>query len=184
VTVEVGGVGFAVLVPTRSAAHLPEPGREVFLHTHLQVRENAFDLYGFSTPGERSIFQAFLAVSGVGPRTALAVLSVLSVEDIAAALHARDVDAFCRVPGVGKKTAQRVILELSERPEIGSMMSSSGPRDDASQATLDAEQALVTLGYSEAQARKSVGDARGRLGSTAASASLIREALSGLSGAR
>jgi len=183
VTVEVGGIGFAVLVPTRVAAELPDLGAEVFLHTHLHVRENAFDLFGFLSSEDRAVFLAFLGVSGIGPRTALAVLSVLSVGQITAALHARDVEALCRVPGVGKKTAQRAMLELGAGFDAGTILPAAGDRRESG-APFDAIQALVTLGYSEPQARKSVADAQGRLGATTPAASLIREALSSLSGAR
>lgn len=177
VLVEVGGVGLQLYVPERTASSLGEPGREVFLHTHLHVRENALDLFGFATQEERAMFEAFLGVSGIGPRTALAVLSRLTADQVVAALHAQDAGAFQKAPGVGKKTAQRICLELAERFSLGEAPSATGTEVAAVQ---DAVQALITLGYGEGPARKAIADVRGD--GDGETGDLIRRALTRIAG--
>jgi len=172
-TIDVGGVGFQVAVPERTAAAAPQPGAEIELHTHLHVRENALDLYGFATTEERSIFRALLGVSGIGPRTAIAVLSRLSADEVVSAIEHKNTAAFCRAPGVGKKTAQRILLELAEKFDLGAV-GGSGARVAAAE---EAIQALVTLGYTEVQASKAVAEIRSRRAGDVETAELIREAL-------
>jgi Holliday junction DNA helicase RuvA len=177
VLIEVGGVGLQVYVPERTVPSLGEPGAEVFLHTHLHVRENALDLFGFATADERAMFDAFLGVSGIGPRTALAVLSRLTADQVVIALHAQDAGAFQRAPGVGKKTALRICLELAERFSLGAMPTATGSEVAAVQ---DAVKALVTLGYGEAAARKAISDVREE--GDGETRDLIRRALTQMAG--
>jgi Holliday junction DNA helicase RuvA len=178
VTLDVGGVGLHVLVPGRGRIGEHALGDEVTLYTHLNVRETALELYGFETPDERGVFRALIAVSGVGPRTALAVLSRLDADEVVTALQGSDVDAFVRAPGVGKKTAQRIVLELSERFDMaGATGRTTGARVAAAH---DAIQGLVTLGYGEAAAQRAVTEARSRLDAGADAAAIIREALRAL----
>ena len=111
------GVGYECFVPTRSLASLPAPGQSVELFTHLAVREDALTLFGFATAAERQVFQRLMTVSGVGPRLALALLSQLSAERIVRAIRERDLAALSSVSGVGKKTAERVVLELKDKTD-------------------------------------------------------------------
>jgi len=178
VVVDVGGVGLLVSIPERTAGSLPDDGREILLHTHLNVRETALELYGFATMDDRAMFQALIGVSGIGPRTALAVLSRMSADAIARALQTRDVDAFCRAPGVGKKTAQRVVLELSERFDMHEETVVATGAGVA--AVQDAIRALIALGYGDTQARKAVSSVRPTLDPDVTASTLIREALVGL----
>jgi Holliday junction DNA helicase RuvA len=131
VLVEVGGVGYVALVPSGTLARLGQPGSEAFLHVSTQVREDAITLYGFSTRDERVCFEALLGAQGVGPALALAVLSVHGPDALRRALAEDDVDALCLVPGVGKKTAARVLLDLKARlsgsePDVEAVVAASG----------------------------------------------------------
>jgi Holliday junction DNA helicase RuvA len=134
---------------------LPAVGQTVTLHTHLAIREDAHVLYGFATPSERSAFRALIKVSGIGARTALAVLSGLSVEDLADAVDRQESGRLVRVPGIGKKTAERLLLELRDKlsPLAGTSRADGGPSTAAGDDVLNALQAL---GYSAAEARRAV----------------------------
>src|SRR5919198_1575712 len=114
VVVDVGGVGYLVN-PTASAAGKAEPGREVVLETYLHVREDVLQLYGFAEPAERELFEHLLAVSGVGPKVALAIVSGSPPAELRRAIALEDTARFGAIPGIGKKTAQRVVLELKEK---------------------------------------------------------------------
>ena len=115
VLVDAQGVAYEVDVPMSTFYHLPATGEQVMLHTHLVVREDAHLLFGFGTPAERSTFRQLLKVGGVGPKVALAVLSGLSVGDLAQAVAAQDAGRLTRIPGIGKKTAERLLLELRDK---------------------------------------------------------------------
>ncbi len=150
--IAVGGIGLEVFVPTGAYNRLAgEIGREVALYTHLVVREDSLTLYGFFDQQEELIFQMLLGVSGVGPRLALSVLSTLSPEVLANAIHAEDAAILSRVPGVGKKTAQQIVLDMK-----GKLLPEMLPAGLAAVTSLDTEviEALTALGYSivEAQA--------------------------------
>jgi len=149
VLLDVHGVGYEVDVPMSTFYNLPALGEPVVLLTHLVVREDAQLLYGFLTPGERATFRELLKVSGVGPRTALAILSGLSVAELAQAVSLQDGGRLVKVPGIGKKTAERLLLELKGKlgPELGTP---SAAPVDAEQA--DIVQALMALGYNEREA--------------------------------
>lgn len=149
VLVDCGGVGYEVDVPMSTFYNLPAVGEKVSLLTHFVVREDAQILYGFGSAGEREAFRQLIKISGVGPRTALSVLSGMSVADIAQAVTAQDAGRLVKVPGIGKKTAERLLLEL--KGKIGADM--GGPvAGGATDAQADIQQALVALGYSDKEA--------------------------------
>jgi len=153
VLVDCNGVGYEVDVPMSTFYNLPGPGEKVTLLTHLVVREDAQLLYGFGSAGEREAFRQLIKISGVGPRTALSVLSGMSVADIAQAVTAQDAGRLVKVPGIGKKTAERLLLELKGKfgPDLG--LGTAGPGSDAQ---TDILQALVALGYSDKEAAASL----------------------------
>ena len=146
--VDCGGVGYEVQVPMSTFYNLPADGQKVTLLTHFVVREDAQILYGFATSTEREAFRELIKISGVGPRTALAVLSGMGVADLAQAITLQEVGRLMKVPGIGKKTAERLLLELKGKlgADIGLPM---GAADDAQ---ADILQALLALGYSDKEA--------------------------------
>jgi len=150
--VEVAGVGYEIDVPMSTFYHLPATGAEVTLHTHLVVREDAHVLYGFATLEERGAFRELIRISGVGARTALAVLSGMSVADLAQAVALQESARLVKVPGIGKKTAERLLLELKGRL-AESVAAGAGT---ASSEAADILNALVALGYSEKEAAATV----------------------------
>ena len=145
---DVGGVGYAVAV-TPTASRLAERGGEVTLETYLHVREDALQLYGFAEPAERELFEHLLAVSGVGPKVALAIVSGSPPADLRRAIALEDTARFEAIPGIGKKTAQRVVLELKEK--LGSV--AAAPPEHAH---VGARDALVELGYSVVEAEQAL----------------------------
>jgi Holliday junction DNA helicase RuvA len=149
VLVDVNGVGYEVDVPMSSFYNLPGIGERVSLLTHFVVREDAQLLYGFLTHEERATFRQLVKISGVGPRTALAILSGLSVAELAQAVSLQQAGRLLKVPGIGKKTAERLLLELKGR--LGPDLAHPGVAA-ASPAHADIVQALVALGYSEREA--------------------------------
>ncbi len=148
VLVDVGGVGYELDVPMSTFYNLPALGERVVLLTHFVVREDAQLLYGFLTALERNTFRQLVKISGVGPRTALAILSGLSVADLAQAVTLQQSARLVKVPGIGKKTAERLLLEL--KGKLGADLDT--PASTASDAQSDIVQALVALGYSEREA--------------------------------
>jgi holliday junction DNA helicase RuvA len=144
VLLDVGGVAYELDVPMSTFYSLPATGEPVTLHTHLVVREDAHILYGFATLEERSAFRQLIRISGVGARTALSVLSGLSVADLARAVTVQDAASLTRIPGIGKKTAERLLLELK-----GKLAETAGA---ASPQGSDVVNALVALGYSDKEA--------------------------------
>ncbi len=148
VIVDCGGVGYEVQVPMSTFYNLPAEGHKVTLLTHFVVREDAQILYGFATSTERAAFRELIKISGVGPRTALSVLSGMGVSELAQAITLQEAGRLIKVPGIGKKTAERLLLELKGKlgADIGAV---AGAADD-SQA--DILQALVALGYSDKEA--------------------------------
>ena len=149
VLLDVGGVGYEVDVPMSTFYQLPSTGERVTLLTHFVVREDAQLLYGFLTAAERATFVELLKISGVGPRTALSILSGLSVDELSRAVGTQDSGRLVKVPGIGKKTAERLLLELKGRlaPDLGL------PQATAGEAHGDIAQALVALGYHEREAQ-------------------------------
>ena len=160
--VDVGGMGFRVFITDRDQADLPAVGEPVQLYTYLSVREYAIWLYGFLSEEDRQVFRQLLTVSGVGPKAALGILSALSANDLRFAVFSDDVKAISKAPGVGLKTAKKLILELKDRlkledasPGGGSMDEEAGSHMQDTDVT-EAVEALVTLGYSSSEALRAV----------------------------
>ena len=151
VLVDVQGVGYELAVPMSTFFHLPAAGERVVLLTQFVVREDAQTLFGFLTTAERSAFRELVKISGVGPRTALSILSGLSVAELAAAVTRQDGARLVKVPGIGKKTAERLLLELKGKLGADLSLTAAGPLPSAEQT--DIAQALQALGYSEREAQ-------------------------------
>jgi Holliday junction DNA helicase RuvA len=150
ILVECAGVGYEVEVPMSTFYNLPATGERVTLLTHLVVREDAHLLYGFGSDGERRVFRQLLKISGVGARTALAVLSGLSVGELAEAVILQETGRLTRIPGIGKKTAERLLLELKDK--LGVELAAAAAPNRAAPASSDVLHALLALGYSEKEA--------------------------------
>ncbi len=155
--IDVNGVGYEVQIPLSTFDALnPMEGQAVLLKTHLHIRENAQVLYGFATDAERDIFRLLIErVGGIGPATAISILSGLPVSAFKAAVVNGDVQAIARAKGVGKKTAERVVLELKDKIGVASTWEAQ-QQGTTSQAAGDAELALVALGFKQVEARKSI----------------------------
>ena len=163
--VDVSGVGFELGISGSTAATLPTPGGEVRLYTRMQVREDAMTLFGFASKDERTMFDRLVSVSGVGPRLALAVLSTYTVGQLYSLVMAEDDKGMAKVPGVGKKTAQRIALELKDKvsQEDVSAVSAGGAapvQSMAADCVTEALEALQALGYTPAEARNAVQSVR------------------------
>jgi len=154
ITVDVQGLGYEVDVPMSTFYNLPATGEKVSLHTHLIVREDGHFLYGFSSEAERAAFRQLLKISGIGARTALAVLSGMSVTELAQAVTLQETGRLTKVPGIGKKTAERLLLELRDRlpKTLAGGVAKVGAGDTASDAASDIMNALLALGYNEREA--------------------------------
>jgi Holliday junction DNA helicase RuvA len=152
VIVSCNGVGYEIDVPMSTFYPLPAAGREVVLLTHLVVREDAHLLYGFLSLGERSAFRQLLKISGVGPKVALSVLSGLSVDDLSVAVQGGDAGRLTKIPGIGKKTAERLVLEL--RDKLPTALGAASL--DRSTASGDVVDALLGLGYNDREAQAAV----------------------------
>lgn len=178
VVIEVGGVGFLVEVSATTMRDVPAVGAPMTLFTHLHVREEALQLFGFSTEEERELFRLFLGVSKIGPKLALAALSCRRAPDLKRALAAGDVALFASVPGIGRKTAERLILELREKVGEPGVAGAGGlPREGLTEdgAMSLARAALVELGYTGPDADKLLA----RLDPALSVEELVRKALSG-----
>lgn len=172
VIVDVNGVGYALQVPVPVLSELPPEGSGVFLHVYTYVREDAIQLYGFGREEDRNLFTILIGLSGVGPRLAMSILSTSSFSAFYRAVETEDVSSLCRVPGLGKKTAQRLILEL--RGKLPSdVPARTGPAEDALSA-------LVNLGYRRADAEKALAQVSGTSGEDIAD--MLKKALQYLSG--
>ena len=183
--IDVHGVGYEVLMPLSSTSKLPEIGREVKIYTHFAVREDAQTLYGFITLEERHIFRTLInSVSGIGPKIALNVLSGMSIEAFRAAVSSGDFKSLSHVNGIGKKTAERIIVELKDKmgPGLPSGSGGSGGAVSFTAGTMDqtlndALAALVTLGFKQTDALTSVKAAQAMLGPGATVEQIIRACL-------
>jgi Holliday junction DNA helicase RuvA len=149
IIVDVQGVGYEIDVPMSTLYQLPATGAELTLFTHLTVREDAHLLYGFATEQERTVFRQLLKISGVGARTALSVLSGMSVNDLHVAVSQQDTGRLTKIPGIGKKTAERLLLELKDKLKITVMLT---PAAAAASASSDVVNALLSLGYNDKEA--------------------------------
>lgn len=181
VTVDVGGVGYEVLLPLSSFDKLPAPGSEVKLLTHLVVREDAHVLFGFMTAAERDLFRLLINnVSGIGPKTALNALSGISVSAFRLAVASGDVRSLSQISGVGKKTAERIVVELKDKMGMiatPTMGTAAQPLDADESKLNDATAALVALGYKFNDAHDSIRAAIAVLGPKAGVDQLVRAAL-------
>ncbi|HEY8487635.1 MAG TPA: Holliday junction branch migration protein RuvA [Thermaerobacter sp.] len=201
VWVDVGGVGFRVAVSRQTQRRLPAVGEPVRLLTRLVVREDQWSLYGFATPDEQAAFDALVTVSGVGPRVALSVLSVLSPDELRRAVVLQEPASLVRVPGVGPKLARRLLTELRDRlgapedlaagpaaagaPGAGTAGSSDGRSAGAAPAPRDdARAALESLGYSPLEAEQALAMAAAEVEPDAPAAAWVRAALRALAGSR
>jgi Holliday junction DNA helicase RuvA len=172
VVLEVAGVGYQVAVPLGVFERLPAAGEMVHLYTELVVREDDWSLYGFDSPVQRTIFRRLMAASGVGARLALAILSALGPDRTVRAIRERDLAALSTVPGIGRKKAERIALELTDR--LDDLPTAAGPA--ASSPASEAVRALVALGYASPAADAAVRAATDS-GTAADTASLVRRAL-------
>lgn len=157
IVVDVSGIGWQIFVPGQLADRLPAVGETVKIHTWLQVREDAMTLFGFLTKEDLRIFKLLIGVSGVGPKNALAVLSVMSTDDLRFAILGDDPKAIAKTPGVGTKTAQRLILELKDKISLEEAFEQKlahveEAKEDASGVKAEAVMALTALGYSSSEA--------------------------------
>ncbi|MBA3903937.1 MAG: Holliday junction branch migration protein RuvA [Rhodocyclaceae bacterium] len=173
ITLDVAGVGYEIDVPMSTFYNLPATGEKVTLHTHLLVREDAHLLFGFASDAERVAFRQLLKISGIGARTALAVLSGLSVAELSQAVAAREAGRLTRIPGIGKKTAERLLLELRDKMAGAGAAAPAAAHTSAS----DILNALLALGYSEREAQA----AMKQLPADASVSDGIRQALKSLS---
>ncbi len=158
--IEAGGVGFEINVSPSTLSALPETGREATLYTYMSVREDAMELFGFVTRDEKRMFMKLISVSGIGPKTALGILGVISPADLSVAIVTGDASRLAKAPGIGKKTAQRLILELKEKVSESDLISSPGapvfvPKAQSAQS--EAIEALMALGYTSSEAAGAVG---------------------------
>ena len=151
--VNVGGIGFQVYMPTTTLSTLGATGKEVQLYTHFHLREDNAALYGFASPEELTLFQTLISVSGLGPKLALAMLSAMSVEQLATAIATGSADLLTTVPGIGKKVANRIVLELKDKIGAGWITT---PTTQFARENTDVLAALTSLGYSTAEAVKAV----------------------------
>lgn len=153
--IDVNGVGYEVDAPMSTFYVLPESGSSLTLYTHLHVREDAHQLYGFASKAERSLFRELIRISGIGAKLALSVLSGISTDDFVATIQAGDVATLTRLPGIGKKTAERLVMEMRDRYGEAAILPGSGAaagkKPDPSQ---EAFSALVSLGYKPAEATR------------------------------
>ncbi len=162
--VEAAGLGYEVDIPYSTFYQLPEPGQEVLLHTHFAVRDDAHSLYGFAQKLDRDLFRLLIRVNGVGPKSALGIMSGLETEQFIRCVADRDVASLVKIPGIGKKTAERLLIEMADRiGQLDGMVSQGSPgaasgrpatrQPDASE---EAEAALIALGYRPQEASRAI----------------------------
>jgi Holliday junction DNA helicase RuvA len=177
-----GGVGYELLIPLGVFETLPKQGEKISLHTHLVVKEDGWQLFGFSSVFERRLFQKLLTANGVGPALALGLMSALSAQRLVRAIQEKDIPTLQGVPRVGRKKAERLILDLADKLDsIGGDGEGGAPRLGGG-ASEDAMRALVSLGYSNADAERGVRAALDEGGGGLSAAELIRSALAKLGG--
>jgi Holliday junction DNA helicase RuvA len=180
-----GGVAYELIIPLSAYEALPRPGENCTLHTHLVVKDDGWQLFGFATPFERRVFQRVLEAKGVGPALAIGLLSALSAERLVRAIREKDVATLMGAPRVGRKKAEQLILDLAEK--MDDLMSGLGTRHSAlgeSSAADEAIRALESLGYSSQDAERAVKSALDAAGPTMSTPDLIREALAKVTNAR
>ncbi len=176
VVVDAAGVGYKVFVPTSTLLAMPQQGEPVSFHVHTIVKDDAIELYGFANELEQEAFELLISVSGVGPKIALALLSAMSVRELASAAR-DDGGRLQTAPGIGRKTAQRIALDVGEKLQELALAAAAGEPAQAD-VLADVIEGLLTLGYPRADARRMAQDARRRLPDADSAATLIKEALS------
>jgi Holliday junction DNA helicase RuvA len=185
VVVDVNGVGYQIFIPLSTYYQLPDVPAEVFLHTHTHVREDALQLFGFHTRDEQTLFELLQGVTGIGPRLATNILSGISVEELVPALSEGNVTRLRAVPGVGKKLAERLVVELREKVGAARLAqppaAPAGPAPVVDRALDDVVSALVNLGCNRKEAIKAAENARQELGPAADFEKLIKTSLRALS---
>jgi Holliday junction DNA helicase RuvA len=175
VLLDVGGVGYEVFVPLSTFLELPSEGKAVRLRVHTHVREDALLLYGFWTELERTVFRLLIGISKIGPRIALAILSGLPAARLIQAVRDQELASFRGIPGVGGKTAERIVIELRDKvARLEAVRGGGAGPDDLEGSTLSA---LLNLGYPRGQAERAVQAARERVGDPTSLEALVREAL-------
>src|SRR6202165_2986152 len=153
--VETGGVGYDVTISVPTFSDLPAVGSDVALHIHTHVREDLMALYGFLRPSEKLLFERLITVSGIGPKLAITILSGMAAEEMVGAIRSNDIARLTRIPGIGKKTAERMVLELRDKlPEAGAASAPAAPAMTANEE--DVLSALLNLGYQRAAAEKAL----------------------------
>ncbi len=158
VLLDVNGVGYNILAPMSTFYDLPETGQVVQLLTHLSIREDAHVLFGFLSEQERSLFRSLIRINGVGPKLALAILSGISIGDFQRCVFENNIATLVKLPGIGKKTAERLIIEMRDRlPEISDTTDANHPAAATTSTTSEAIHALVSLGFNETDAQRMVG---------------------------
>jgi holliday junction DNA helicase RuvA len=187
-TIDVNGVGYELLIPLSSYDRLPAAGQSIEILTHLHVREDAHTLYGFMTAAERDLFRLLVNhVSGIGPKLALAVLSGMSVNNFKTAVVNSDVVSLSKVSGVGKKTAERIVLELKDKVGVAAAWEAASathaPTVEQEQAN-EAVLALIALGYKQVEAHKAVRDLQERDGAGKTAEELVKMALQRIAAGR
>lgn len=163
VIIDIAGVGYDVMVPISTFSALPRAGSEVRLHVHTHVREDALALFGFLSADEKTLFQRLVTVSGIGPRLAISVLSGLATPELVAAIRSGSVEHLVRIPGVGKKTAERMVVELRDKMEglaAGEPLAAKAASAALSEVEQDVLSALLNLGCTRAVAEKAVRKAK------------------------
>lgn len=164
VVVEAQGVGYDVAIPVSTFSSLPELGHEVKLRVHTHVREDAIALFGFATPDEKTLFEKLIAVSGIGPKLAITALSGLATAELVGAIRSGAIDTLVRIPGVGKKTAERIVLELRDKLDLlgaaAKPASTSGGKPALNPDDEDVVSALINFGSTRAQAEEAVRKAK------------------------
>ena len=177
--VEAGGVGYDVTISVPTFSDLPAVGSEVAVYIHTHVREDALALYGFLKASEKLLFEKLITVSGIGPKLAITILSGMAADEMVGAIRGNDIAKLTRIPGIGKKTAERMVLELRDKlPETGTAVPAAAPTMSAIED--DVLSALVNLGYQRASAEKALTNAKRNAG-TASFDALFRETLAALS---
>jgi Holliday junction DNA helicase RuvA len=175
--IETGGVGYDVVISVPTFTELPEAGREVALHIHTHVREDTLALYGFLRADEKKLFERLIAVSGIGPKLAITILSGMPAEQMVAAIRAGDHARLTRIPGIGRKTAERMVVELRDKLEA---FAATPAAPAATPVEEDVLSALTNLGYQRPAAERALA-AAAKNGKTATFDALFRDALAALS---
>ncbi len=179
VVLDVGGVGYELFASASTLRQLPASGSEASLHTHLHVRDDALQLFGFADRAEKDLFELLISVSGVGPKVALAVLSSFTPDDLRKALATEDVTLIATVPGIGKKTAQRLVLELKEKVGADTASGDTVITGVSQTRYAEARDALAGLGYSPMEAKKALDGFEGN-GDEPTTEDLLKHALRNL----